>query len=161
MLHKMNAGFEIHKAFRNGGGIAARDYPNSHIYVTTNYEGSSISITGDFGDFEIINRPTHTLPKIERVIFSPPATIVFWSDKTKTVVKCRECVACMTSPGACSSRARRGLCRTATGAWSPGVEDWKQAGIMAAMLKKAWGNAAPSMIADALAASEWNGGTDD
>ena len=26
--------------------------------------------------------------KIERVIFNDPATIVFWSDKTKTVVKC-------------------------------------------------------------------------
>lgn len=25
---------------------------------------------------------------ITNVIFSPPATIVFWSDKTKTVVKC-------------------------------------------------------------------------
>lgn len=25
---------------------------------------------------------------IEKVIFNPPATIVFWSDKTKTVVKC-------------------------------------------------------------------------
>lgn len=28
--------------------------------------------------------------KIEKVIFNPPATIVIWSDKTKTVVKCRE-----------------------------------------------------------------------
>jgi|GEM_PF-3867643 len=26
-------------------------------------------------------------PEIERVIFSPPATIVFWNDGTKTVVK--------------------------------------------------------------------------
>ena len=26
--------------------------------------------------------------KIEKVIFNDPATIVFWSDKTKTVVKC-------------------------------------------------------------------------
>lgn len=26
--------------------------------------------------------------EIEKVIFSPPATIVFWSDETKTVVKC-------------------------------------------------------------------------
>ena len=27
-------------------------------------------------------------PVITNVIFNPPATIVFWSDKTKTVVKC-------------------------------------------------------------------------
>ena len=27
------------------------------------------------------------VPTIQKVIFNPPATIVFWSDKTKTVVK--------------------------------------------------------------------------
>lgn len=27
---------------------------------------------------------------IEKVIFNPPATIVFWADRTKTVVKCTE-----------------------------------------------------------------------
>jgi hypothetical protein len=31
---------------------------------------------------------THKDPEITNVIFNPPATIVFWSDKTKTVVKC-------------------------------------------------------------------------
>jgi len=30
-------------------------------------------------------------PKVERVIFNGPATIVFWDDGEKTVVKCREC----------------------------------------------------------------------
>ena len=29
-------------------------------------------------------------PKIKRVIFNDPATIVFWNDGTKTVVKCME-----------------------------------------------------------------------
>lgn len=29
-------------------------------------------------------------PRIEKVIFNDPATIVFWSDNTKTVVKCQE-----------------------------------------------------------------------
>ena len=29
-------------------------------------------------------------PKIEKVIFNEPATIVLWSDGTKTVVKCQE-----------------------------------------------------------------------
>ena len=29
-------------------------------------------------------------PKIKNVIFNEPATIVFWSDNTKTVVKCYE-----------------------------------------------------------------------
>ena len=31
-----------------------------------------------------------TNPKIKDVIFNDPATIVFWSDGTKTVVKCQE-----------------------------------------------------------------------
>ena len=30
------------------------------------------------------------VPEIEKVIFNPPATIVFWADDTKTVVKCME-----------------------------------------------------------------------
>lgn len=28
------------------------------------------------------------VPEIEKVIFNDPATIVFWSDGTKTIVKC-------------------------------------------------------------------------
>ena len=31
---------------------------------------------------------SYLLPKIKRVIFSNPATIILWEDKTKTVVKC-------------------------------------------------------------------------
>lgn len=31
---------------------------------------------------------TFEVPRIEKVIFNDPATIVFWSDKTKTVVHC-------------------------------------------------------------------------
>lgn len=30
------------------------------------------------------------MPEIKNVIFNPPATIVFWADNTKTVVKCQE-----------------------------------------------------------------------
>ena len=33
---------------------------------------------------------TTLTPEIERVIFNGPATIVFWSDNTKTIVKCME-----------------------------------------------------------------------
>lgn len=31
----------------------------------------------------------NTVPEIKNVIFNPPATIVFWNDGTKTVVKCQ------------------------------------------------------------------------
>lgn len=34
--------------------------------------------------------PKFGLPKVTNVIFNNPATIVFWSDGTKTVVKCGE-----------------------------------------------------------------------
>lgn len=31
-----------------------------------------------------------SIPTIKKVIFNPPATIVFWADGTKTIVKCME-----------------------------------------------------------------------
>lgn len=51
------------------------------------YEGSIIRTE------ECLNmnyKGTQSLPKIENVIFNGPATIVFWADGTKTVVKCQE-----------------------------------------------------------------------
>lgn len=30
------------------------------------------------------------IPEIEKVIYNPPATVIIWSDNTKTVVKCQE-----------------------------------------------------------------------
>lgn len=39
---------------------------------------------------EIAKHKGNTLPEIKKVIFNPPATIVFWLDGTKTVVKCKE-----------------------------------------------------------------------
>jgi hypothetical protein len=29
-----------------------------------------------------------SFPQVEKIIFNPPCTIVLWSDKTKTVVRC-------------------------------------------------------------------------
>lgn len=45
-------------------------------------------------------------PTVERVIFNKPATIVFWSDGTKTVAKCNECAKWRMTDGTfyCSSR---------------------------------------------------------
>lgn len=51
------------------------------------YEGGIIRVT------ECLNmnyKGTQSLPKITNVIFNSPATIVFWADGTKTVVKCQE-----------------------------------------------------------------------
>lgn len=55
--------------------------------------------------------PHMVLPKIDRVIFHDPATIVYWSDGTKTVVKCQ-----------------------------PGDTFSTETGLMAAMLKRFLGN---------------------
>ena len=37
-----------------------------------------------------VPKPTNYLPEIKNVKFNGPATIVFWSDGTKTVVKCQD-----------------------------------------------------------------------
>ena len=34
---------------------------------------------------------TKPTPKVKRVIFNNPATIIFWTDNTKTVVQCQPC----------------------------------------------------------------------
>lgn len=39
--------------------------------------------------------------RVERIIANGPATIVFWDDGEKTVVKCRECVHCSRNRGGC------------------------------------------------------------
>lgn len=48
-----------------------------------------------FGDFVLQNSfqnmiAKYHIPKVKRIIFNDPATIVFWEDGTKTVVKCME-----------------------------------------------------------------------
>ena len=37
-----------------------------------------------------VPKPTNYLPEIKNVKFDGPATIVFWADRTKTVVKCQD-----------------------------------------------------------------------
>lgn len=47
------------------------------------YEGHTMARIATYN-----NHPFCTIPKITKVIFNDPATIVFWADGTKTVVKC-------------------------------------------------------------------------
>lgn len=37
-----------------------------------------------------VYKHTSTVPTVKRVIFNPPATIIMWSDNTKSVVKCQD-----------------------------------------------------------------------
>lgn len=41
-------------------------------------------------DFKIYYAPELSIPKVDRIKFHGPATIIFWEDGTKTVVKCQE-----------------------------------------------------------------------
>lgn len=70
------------------GGMA---YPAGTVdYLQTPYDYPEVKICAKLNPFnaEIVPlKPIKNL-SITNVIFNPPATIVFWSDKTKTVVKC-------------------------------------------------------------------------
>lgn len=52
--------------------------------------GKRTSITYDELFKQKAPKPVPYIPKIKNVIFNEPATIVIWSDGTKTVVKCQE-----------------------------------------------------------------------
>ena len=41
-------------------------------------------------DYVSYSKKSRLIPDIKNVIFNPPATIIFWEDGTKTVVKCSE-----------------------------------------------------------------------
>lgn len=160
----------VGEALKRGDGIALWDPPSDNrLRVRIDPMSGDLTISGDVNMFCVVSPVPYaslTLPKIERVIFNPPATIVFWDDKTKTVVKCSECEA---SPRPdCAMKIHYGACFRESDMRfllpymdAQAEEEWKLRGIIAAMLKKAWGNVAPSMIAEALAAADWNGGADD
>lgn len=59
-----------------------------------------------FVDHQIIGKN----PTIEKVIFNPPATVVFWSDGTKTVAKCSECSKWRMADGSCSCKRYARTC---------------------------------------------------
>lgn len=74
--------------------VGNRLYPATSVdYIQTSDTYPIIraeSTINPFNYYAVSNRYNTTSKPltIENVIFNPPATIVFWSDKTKTVVKC-------------------------------------------------------------------------
>ena len=75
-----------------GGGAGGREiiYKNGQLIVgikkgDNNMERDRI----DYNKLSSKYRSKSTCLKIKNVIFNPPATIVFWEDGTKTVVKCQ------------------------------------------------------------------------
>lgn len=66
-------------------------YPAGIVdYLQTPYEHPEVKICAKLDPFTAEISPLKITKNlsITNVIFNPPATIVFWSDKTKTVVKC-------------------------------------------------------------------------
>lgn len=66
-------------------GLSAHLYAIDELHNVRNEERKTDMPTSSINGKTYYNAPS--LPEIERVIFSDPATIVFWRDKTKTVVK--------------------------------------------------------------------------
>lgn len=65
-MNFLNSNFEVNKHCYNDV-VAARDFLNSIYGISSSH-----------------------IPEIKNVIFNDPATIVFWEDGTKTVVKCQD-----------------------------------------------------------------------
>ncbi|MBR1828655.1 MAG: hypothetical protein IJ781_03995 [Atopobiaceae bacterium] len=87
--------------------------------------------------------PLH--PKVARVIVNGPATVVFWDDGEKTVVKCRECERCRFAKDADAEvdgpvdPVVRALA-TAFGKLSCQARFDPEKAVMAAMLKRLYRN---------------------
>jgi len=61
-------------------------YACSDKYISSQIEKNGFKLTGD-GRISAHFDDDYNVPQIEQVIFNPPATIVKWTDGTKTVVK--------------------------------------------------------------------------
>ena len=77
-----------------GSRFTLRDSLGNVIRTFNSPNEMSLTLYGDNPNLsdlnKILNRMFDIVPSPEKVIFNDPATIVYWSDKTKTVVKCGE-----------------------------------------------------------------------
>ena len=64
-------------------------YKYYNNYVTTGKAYTDKGCTKTNAVFNTIPTSQTVIPKIKDVIYNDPATIVFWEDGTKTVVKCK------------------------------------------------------------------------
>lgn len=64
---------------------------SKEIHRDTDYHNLKECLKKEYNDYYYGGRyPYNAKPSIKRVIFNDPATIVFWSDGEKTIVKCAE-----------------------------------------------------------------------
>ena len=94
MYDLINNGFSIHKDFRD---VVTQELMRAKhtfcgcIYndIDSPYQGGYTTGYKNTSDKSKV-KPFEAMPKIEKVIFNPPATIVKWKDGSKTVVKCQD-----------------------------------------------------------------------
>lgn len=67
-------------------------------------------------------RVSFVFPTIENVIFNDPATIVFWSDGTKTVVKTQDCEEFDPEKGLAMAIAKKAFCNK--GSYYNEIKKW-------------------------------------
>lgn len=90
-----NIRFVVNSISVDQGGFSAIVDSKPSITVEMTVDGIDLYARGSGAELcaEIENRlnnPNYGIPRIKNVIFNEPATIVFWADGTKTVVKCQE-----------------------------------------------------------------------
>ena len=98
---------------------------NSNYVSCKNIEKYPTSIDIDLSLIRML--VADDLPKIEKVIFNPPATIVFWDDGTKTIVKDTDGHWKNVQKANKSKRDKK-------------IAAWKEAGILNAIAKKFYKN---------------------
>ena len=82
------------RVFLDNDGILTEVHTTEMRIDHNIYDANTISIEGilETDKFDYLTGTNFCSHKndIKNVIFAPPATIVFWNDGTKTVVKCQE-----------------------------------------------------------------------
>lgn len=81
---------DVRKDFTNTTIVFDSGYDNSNYdyFTLHNYDRRKEWYLFDGEELEDLNRIIKPSGLMERVIFNPPATIVYWADGTETVVKC-------------------------------------------------------------------------
>lgn len=92
LANKKSLRWSVREVCIEGNTLGGRPTITAHFDITGT-PGANISSTELAVDLQNRlsgnSRPAPTL-EISKVIFNPPCTIVLWSDKTKTIVRCQE-----------------------------------------------------------------------
>lgn len=92
LANKRNLRWSVRDVCIEGDTCGGRPAITAHfdIFGTPGHKVSSTELAVDLQNRLSGNSRPTTLPEISKVIFNPSATIVLWSDKTKTIVRCQE-----------------------------------------------------------------------